>query len=87
VAKVNLYITLDGSRPGDTNYAFCSEGANGPQVVLITPDAPAYARNGTLRVAVACPFIPDGGAVGFDVAWAVGDDELQPLASGLPLAA
>ena len=64
VAKLVLYLTLDGSRPGPSNFLLRTQGNQGTETLSFLPDAPYYARNGTLRAVVHCPFL---GWVGFQV--------------------
>jgi hypothetical protein len=87
VGKVYAYATTDGSRPSPTNPAAVSTlGSNGPREILFAPPSPAYNSSTTLRVVVDCPFIPAGGAVGFDLLFDIGEDSTAtPLAPSLPL--
>lgn len=72
-AKLTLYVTLDGSRPGPTNYAYRTNGNSGPEQITISPPSSsnnstsAYNNSCTLRCIVHCPFM---GYVQFDILYA-----------------
>jgi hypothetical protein len=75
-AKLDLYVTLDGSRPSPTNYQFASAKTNGPEQVTIAPGMPGYNSTTILRAAVHAPF---QGWYGYDVTYeAAALTSLQP---------
>jgi len=71
-AKLVLFLTLDGSRPGPTNYAYRTNGNSGPEQITISPptsssspsNSSAYNNTCILRCIVHCPFM---GYVQFDI--------------------
>ena len=64
VAKLVLYLTLDGTRPGPTNFLLRTNGNMGPETISVLPDAPYYNASAMLRTVVHCAFL---GWVGFDI--------------------
>ena len=70
VAKVDLYVTTDGSRPSETNFQFASVRINGPEQVraeartrLQLHDAPSFPDVvGTEAVLGAARLLADRGS-------------------------
>jgi len=76
VAKLVMYLTLDGSRPGPTNFLRRTNGNQGTETITVLPSDADYCGTCVLRSVVHCPFM---GWVGFEIVYsAVASPQLLP---------